>query len=111
MGKSLNEIAQELKTNNKRVQLIYAFNGIGKTRLSREFTSLIESEQDIDEEKSGLDGKRILYYNAFTEDLFYWDNDSEKLMIQSNIFTKWIFEDQGQELNVSKIFNIIQMKN
>lgn len=104
MEKSLNEIAQELKTNNKRVQLIYAFNGIGKTRLSREFTSLIESEQDIDEEKSGLDGKRIFYYNAFTEDLFYWDNDSEKLMIQSNIFTKWIFEDQGQELNISKNF-------
>ena len=106
MGKSLSEIAQELKTNNKKVQLIYAFNGIGKTRLSRAFTSLIESEHDIDEEKSGLDGKRILYYNAFTEDLFYWDNDLEnlKLKIQPNILTKWIFEVQGQEVNISKNF-------
>lgn len=109
MGKNLNEIAQELKTNNKRVQLIYAFNGIGKTRLSREFKLLIESECDVDEEKLGLDGKRILYYNAFTEDLFYWDNDLEndaqsKLKIQPNIFTKWIFEDQGQEINISRNF-------
>mgnify|MGYP003613631811 CR=1 FL=1 len=37
MGKNLYEIAQELKNNNKKVQLIYAFNGIGKTRLSKEF--------------------------------------------------------------------------
>ena len=106
MGKSLNEIAQELKLNNKKVQLIYAFNGIGKTRLSREFKSLIESEDDIEGESSSLDGKRILYYNAFTEDLFYWDNDLEnlKLKIQPNIFTKWIFEVQGQEVNISKNF-------
>lgn len=27
MGKSLDEIAQELKDSNKKVQLIYAFNG------------------------------------------------------------------------------------
>ena len=40
MGKSLNEIAGELKDNNKKVQLIYAFNGTGKTRLSREFKNL-----------------------------------------------------------------------
>lgn len=37
MGNSLTEIAQQLKNNNKKVQLIYAFNGTGKTRLSREF--------------------------------------------------------------------------
>lgn len=109
MGKSLDEIAMQLKNCNKKVQLIYAFNGIGKTRLSREFKLLIESEDDVDEEKSGLDGRRILYYNAFTEDLFYWDNDLEndaqsKLKIQPNIFTKWIFEDQGQEVNISKNF-------
>ena len=106
MGKSLNQIAQELKLNSKKVQLIYAFNGIGKTRLSREFKSIIESDNDVDDEISGLDGRRILYYNAFTEDLFYWKNDLEnsKLMIQPNIFTKWIFEDQGQEINITKNF-------
>lgn len=35
MGKSLTEIAKELKDIKKKVQLIYAFNGTGKTRLSR----------------------------------------------------------------------------
>lgn len=37
MGQTLTEIAQTLKDANKKVQLIYAFNGTGKTRLSREF--------------------------------------------------------------------------
>lgn len=30
MGKTLKEIAQTLKDTNKKVQLIYAFNGVGK---------------------------------------------------------------------------------
>ncbi len=36
MGQSLTDIAQVLKHVNKKVKLIFAFNGIGKTRLSRE---------------------------------------------------------------------------
>lgn len=109
MGKSLNEIAQELKNNNKKVQLIYAFNGTGKTRLSREFKSLIEPGSDTETEENGLKSRKILYYNAFTEDLFYWDNDilngvEPKLRIQPNDFTKWIFEDQGQDSNIIEIF-------
>nr|WP_298562971.1 hypothetical protein [uncultured Phascolarctobacterium sp.] len=75
MGTNLNEIAQELKDSNKKVQLIYAFNGTGKTRLSREFKALVDPKIDIDVEETSLASKKILYYNAFTEDLFYWDND------------------------------------
>ncbi len=54
MGISLNEIAKQLKNENKRVQLIYAFNGTGKTRLSREFKSLITPKIDsnLEEEES-----------------------------------------------------------
>lgn len=112
MGKSLNEIAQELKDSNKKVQLIYAFNGVGKTRLSREFKALVDPKSDIESaapEEIVLASKKILYYNAFTEDLFYWDNDLEndakpKLKIHPNGFTKWIFEDQGQDSNVIKFF-------
>lgn len=37
MGQSLTEIAQSLRDTNKKVQLIYAFNGVGKTRLSQAF--------------------------------------------------------------------------
>ncbi|MBU3118646.1 AAA family ATPase [Acinetobacter nosocomialis] len=45
--------------------------------------------------------KNIIYYNAFTEDLFYWDNDlnnneDRKLKIHRNAFTKWVLEEQGQ---------------
>ena len=110
MGKTLTEIAQTLRTANKKVQLIYAFNGTGKTRLSREFKQLIapraddnggDNEADLPE----LAGKKILYYNAFTEDLFYWDNDLEqdadpKLKIQPNLFTDWVLRDQGQDRNI-----------
>jgi len=38
---TLIQIAQHLGSNEKKVQLIYAFNGIGKTRLSRKFKRLI----------------------------------------------------------------------
>ena len=51
MGQTLTEIAQNLKDTNKKVQLIYAFNGTGKTRLSREFKELISpKETDIEEQ-------------------------------------------------------------
>jgi hypothetical protein len=109
MSMTLTEIAQQLKAANKKVQLIYAFNGVGKTRLSREFKQLIAPKKDIDEgdDAGGPESSRtkILYYNAFTEDLFYWDNDLEldaepKLKIQPNSFTDWILRDQGQDMNI-----------
>lgn len=113
MGKSLNEIAQDLKASTKKVQLIYAFNGTGKTRLSREFKELlaagIDTGDDDDAETSELSSKNILYYNAFTEDLFYWDNDlngdeDRKLKIHPNAFTKWVLEEQGQDQNIVQHF-------
>ncbi|MEE0882838.1 MAG: AAA family ATPase [Bacteroidales bacterium] len=108
MGKSLKEIAEELKNSNKTVQLIYAFNGVGKTRLSREFKKLIAPKNESEESEE--DGPiKVIYYNAFTEDLFYWDNDLNgdtyrKLIIHPNSFTKWILQDQGQESIIIKYF-------
>lgn len=104
MGKSLTEIAEELKDSDKKVQLIYAFNGMGKTRLSREFKELV-SPKNIDTEVEEEAKVKVLYYNAFTEDLFSWDNDLDadierKLLIHSNNFTKWVLEDEGQEPNI-----------
>lgn len=100
MGQSLKEIAQTLKDTDKKVQLIYAFNGVGKTRLSCEFKKLVAPKNEGEEHPL-----KIIYYNAFTEDLFYWDNDLEadsnrKLKIQSNDFTDWILKEQGQERNI-----------
>ncbi|MFL1022131.1 AAA family ATPase [Vibrio parahaemolyticus] len=107
MGQSLIEIAEQLKNSPKKIQLIYAFNGSGKTRLSRAFKELLAAEinEEDAEDLLGLSNKNILYYNAFTEDLFYWDNDLEadetrKLKIHPNAFTKWVFEDQGQDQNI-----------
>lgn len=102
MGQTLTEIAQTLKDANKKVQLIYAFNGTGKTRLSREFKELIAPKEAEEQEDAKA---KILYYNAFTEDLFYWDNDldadtNRKLKIQPNGFTDWVLRDQGQGNNI-----------
>lgn len=102
MGQTLKEIAQFLRDADKRVQLIYAFNGVGKTRLSREFKDLISPKRHDGENE---DAKvKVLYYNAFTEDLFYWNNDSRILHIQPNGFTDWVFRDQGQDANITKYF-------
>jgi hypothetical protein len=114
MSKPLTEIAQQLKAANKKVQLIYAFNGTGKTRLSREFKKLIAPKPDGNEEAGNeghleLSRNKILYYNALTEDLFYWDNDltddvEYKLKIQPNSFTDWVLKDQGQDQNIIATF-------
>lgn len=53
------------KLVEKKYILLFAYNGTGKTRLSMEFKNL---------GKSG-DARDTLYFNAFTEDLFNWDND------------------------------------
>lgn len=105
MGVALTDIAQQLKDRDKKVQLIYAFNGNGKTRLSREFKLLVSPKNDVETEETGLANKKIIYYNAFTEDLFYWDNDLDndvdlKLKIQPNSFTGWVLKEQGQDQNV-----------
>jgi hypothetical protein len=113
MSQTLTEIAQQLKDANKKVQLIYAFNGTGKTRLSRAFKELIAPKNDDDEGSDEVDSpelsrNKILYYSAFTEDLFYWDNDLEndaepKLKIQPNTFTDWLIKllkDLGEDGNI-----------
>lgn len=110
MGKTLTDIAHQLQAANKKVQLIYAFNGMGKTRLSREFKQLISPKAEGEEAQSSeLSDKKILYYSAFTEDLFYWDNDlgldvEPKLKIQPNSFTRWVLEEQGQDQGITATF-------
>lgn len=114
MSQSLTEIAQKLKDSQKKVQLIYAFNGVGKTRLSRKFRLLVDpkdsnEEQEKEQEASGI---KVMYYNAFTEDLFYWDNDldadtNRKLIIRPNNFTDLalgFLKDQGLDDNIVKNF-------
>lgn len=51
----------------KNLVLFFAHNGTGKTRLSMEFKEMGKTKETRD----------TLYYNAFTEDLFVWNNDLE----------------------------------
>ncbi len=116
MDKTLGEVAKQLRDADKKVQLIYAFNGMGKTRLSREFKQLVAPKNGNGEEGTTdqLESSRskILYYSAFTEDLFYWDNDltldsDPKLRIQPNSFTDWLLtllKDLGQDGNIVRYF-------
>ena len=64
---NLSELAQDLRNSEKKNTIIFAHNGVGKTSLSIDFKNIAKSEGTSD----------TLYYNAFTEDLFYWDNDLE----------------------------------
>jgi hypothetical protein len=63
----LNALAAHLRQElqNKKFILLYAYNGTGKTRLSTAFKDLGKQGDERD----------TLYFNAFTEDLFFWDND------------------------------------
>lgn len=72
---NLTSLARHLRTEleNKKFILLYAYNGTGKTRLSTEFKNLGRS---TNEEEDTTD-RDTLYFNAFTEDLFSWDNDIE----------------------------------
>lgn len=69
---------------NKKTILLYAYNGTGKTRLSMAFKDA--GKKTIQRPFSVGDhvGQPLtitetvgdtLYFNAFTEDLFHWDND------------------------------------
>ena len=67
-------IAKQIREAKESIFLIYAFNGTGKTRLS------IQYKEDAREQQPDENGKRKqtgVYYNAYSEDLFVWDNDIE----------------------------------
>lgn len=68
---NLNKLVTKLRDdlNSMELVLLYAFNRTGKTRLSMEFK---------ERGKTKNNGKAdTLYFNAFTEDLFPWENDLE----------------------------------
>ncbi len=79
--KTVRNLSRKLRSDLTGLDFImlYAHNGTGKTRLSMEFK---EAGKRGDVERD------TLYFNAFTEDLFTWDNDlagdsNRKLRINS----------------------------
>lgn len=88
--------------NNHDFVLLYAYNGTGKTRLSMEFKEAGKRKKDVERD--------TLYFNAYTEDLFYWDNDLTndtervlKLNSDSNFFNG--FKELALE---GKIFSYLE---
>jgi len=63
------EIAKQLKENQENIILVYAFNAVGKTRLSVGYKDFTKSENGGN--PTGV------YFNAFSEDLFVWENDEQ----------------------------------
>lgn len=66
----LNSLVNKFKEDlgNQNFVLLYAYNGTGKTRISMLFKDLSKENGEC---------RNTLYFNAFTEDLFHWDNDLE----------------------------------
>lgn len=81
----LNELVEHLRKDleRKRLILLYGHNGTGKTRLSTAFKDFAKAQGEPD----------TLYFNAFTEDLFFWDNDLE--------------EDRERKLRINKASRFI----
>ena len=68
-NETIEKIRNGLEINTEtNCALIFAYNGTGKTRLSYDFAHYGRKEGD---------SQHTLYYNAYTEDLFSWDNDTD----------------------------------
>lgn len=100
--KTLPKLAIRLRDdlNASDFVLLYAFNGTGKTRLSTEFKNRGKKGEQRD----------TLYFNAFTEDLFSWDNDLDhdterKLRINS---ASRFFEGFRELALEEKIFSFLE---
>ena len=65
---SKNDGRYNVKSPYTNCALVFAYNGTGKTRLSYDFAHYGRKENAP---------QHTLYYNAYTEDLFTWDNDFE----------------------------------
>lgn len=71
LGKLVTRLRDDL--NDADLVLLYAYNRTGKTRLSMEFKDAGKRKT----RKNPSATPDTLYFNAFTEDLFVWENDLE----------------------------------
>ena len=94
LEKVFDEIKNDLDivTDKIKIDLIYAFNGTGKTRISRLF-------------KDSLDEK-VLCFNSMFQDEFYWDNEKSILIINKNSWIAKFVIDQGLENTIESNFKL-----
>lgn len=95
---NLEEVFNNLKfdydiTSEKiKFNLVYAFNGTGKTRISRMFTDLYED--------------RALCFNSMFQDEFSWNNSNSVLSFNTNSWIAKLIRDQGLENDIEKNFQM-----
>ena len=108
---NINEIAEQIRTSNSKIVLIYAFNAVGKTRLSVAY-------KDATKQHNGGNNAGV-YFNAFSEDLFFWNNDEEHnnqnmrlsvLESSLNRFHSYLIEDTEKDSDGKTIYRRIQDK-
>lgn len=96
---SINRIAEEIKSYPENIVLIYAFNGTGKTWLSKEFHNISKRDDDY----SGV------FYNAYSEDLFIWNNKLFQLEILNSRLSK-LHQYFGDESAIKDKLKVYQPK-
>lgn len=103
---SLKAIAKQLVEMNENIVLIFAFNGTGKTQLSVAYKN--ETKNAETGEHAGV------YYNAFSEDLFIWNNDEENdgvniqleiLPSSLNKFHSFLYENESLIMDKLAAYN------
>lgn len=101
--KNLKKLANRIRDdlNDNEFVLLFAYNGTGKTRLSFEF-------KEAGKRKNGKSD--TLYFNAYTEDLFHWDNDFENDSVRAlKINSGSKFFEGFKELSIEeKVFNYLE---
>lgn len=95
---NLEDVFEKLKFNldepskKIKVDLVYAFNGTGKTRISRMFKDLLED--------------KVQCFNSMFQDEFSWNNSNSILTFDINSEIAKIIRDQGLENEIEKNFQI-----
>lgn len=106
LRKVVTRLRDDFRSGDRDFVLLFAHNGTGKTRLSTEFKN---AGKKFDSEGRILE-RDTLYFNAFTEDLFSWDNDIEndlepRLLVNSNSNLIDGFSDLELEDKINEHFN------
>lgn len=101
---SLEEVVRFLRELDKKYALLFAYNGTGKTRLSMDFKEFSKKENNRD----------TLYFNAFTEDLFSWDNDLDDdthRVLLLNKDSKFFGEHKDQASGEERLIETLDIAN
>lgn len=105
LRKVVTRLRDDFRSGDRDFVMLFAHNGTGKTRLSTEFKNV---GKKVDPDGRILE-RDTLYFNAFTEDLFFWDNDLEtdlepRLLVNSNSNFIDGFSDLGLGDSIDEYF-------